>query len=192
MVASYRSLQVSGNRKGRVRRQGKWDSLTYDAQRGLAAVTEALEHRVAHETDQHVAFVPFRSKGVGFASGSRGNDANDRSRTPEPRHWEGLEGRRRRRRDQDRKEWVRHTGSVAQVVTGAVAGGRLARTLRRDARRRSISPDHPSLPPLHHPILPFLARVMQPTAYPTTSYPSNWQLEPAIVTIARTALRGML
>lgn len=32
--------------------------LTYDAQRGLAAMTEALEHRVAHKTDQHiVAFV---------------------------------------------------------------------------------------------------------------------------------------
>lgn len=114
--------------------------------------------------DQSACCVPFVSfkKGccliTSFASESRGMMV-DRSSTPRPRHWEKLEGRKRRRRDQDRKEWVRHTGSVVQVVTGAVAGGRLARTLRRDARRRSISrppfssssspSDPPSLCPRH-------------------------------------------
>lgn len=33
--------------------------LTYDAQRGLAAMTEALEHRIAHETDQHIVVSRF-------------------------------------------------------------------------------------------------------------------------------------
>lgn len=103
----------------------------------------------------------FVQRGLSYKFRKRisGDDANDRSSTLRPRHWEKLEGWKRRRRDQDRKEWVRHTGSVAQVVTGAVAGGRLARTLRRDARRRSISrppfssssspPDPPSLRPRH-------------------------------------------
>jgi len=44
--------------------------LTYDAQRGLAAVTEALEHRVAHETDQHIV-VSIRTMGL-FREGCLG------------------------------------------------------------------------------------------------------------------------
>lgn len=122
-----------------------------------------------------------------FASGSRGATwMTQIESTPGPRHWLRKTGRTKKTRDQDRKEWARHTGSVAQVVTGAVAGGWLARILRHDARRRSISRPPfslpPLLPPLLHPILPlFFVRVMQPTAYPTTSHPSNWQLQPAIV-----------
>lgn len=82
MVASYQSLSSFCEPEGEDRyRTDKGsgphdrDSLTYNTQRGLAAVTEALEHRIAHETNQHVAFVSFRSRGVGltsFASESRG------------------------------------------------------------------------------------------------------------------------
>lgn len=72
-----------------------------------------------------------------------------RSRTAERRAKKrGREETGRTRRGHDREK--RHAGSVARVVSGAVAGGRLACTLRRDARRRSIS-DHPLLPPTSHP-----------------------------------------
>lgn len=49
--------------------------------------------------------------------------------------------------DEARREEFRHAGSVARLVTGAVAGGRLAGMLRRDVRRRSIS----NYPPLSSP-----------------------------------------
>lgn len=78
-----------------------------------------------------------------------------------------------------------------------MAGGRLARTLRRDARRRSIF-DHP--PPSAHTPLPHL--LLEPTAYLTTTLPSSQQLQPAIATstigaalggvlLALSALRGV-
>lgn len=81
------------------------DSLTYDTQRGLAAVTEALEHRVAHETDQHVAFVSFRSKKgvVGFASSISEDDVNDRSSTPRDQDTLRKVGRRTKDEEDETK-----------------------------------------------------------------------------------------
>lgn len=52
-----REKKVSEQRQDRMNARTRTlpdGGLTYDAQRGLAAVTEALEHRVAHKTDQHI------------------------------------------------------------------------------------------------------------------------------------------
>lgn len=92
------------------------------------------------------------------------------------RDWDasGWKDEKKRTRREERR--VRHAGSVAQVVTGAVAGGRLARTLRRDARRRSIFDRllffHLLI--LHRSsLLPAPRFSTQSTAYPTTSHPSS-------------------
>lgn len=122
-------------------------------------MTKALQYRIAYETDQHVA--------VSFCSMSRAGDA-DESRwsddgqttgvnngiydTRDARGWKDKKRERRGGREK-----FRHAGSV--VLTGAVAGGRLARTLRRDVRRRSISDYLPlsspsRFPPASHPPRP--------------------------------------
>jgi len=79
-------------------------SLTYDAQRGLAAVTEALEHRVAHETDQHIV-VSFRTRRVVSRRVSRisgTGDLDDGIGRARLRHgW--LEGREEDQRPEERR-----------------------------------------------------------------------------------------
>lgn len=74
---------------------------------------------------------------------------------------------KRKDRDRERAErecGTRLTGSVAQVVTGAVAEGRLARTLRRDARRRSISDTTLLLPMISAPNFPPLSVSFHPVS----------------------------
>lgn len=113
-------------------------------------------------------------RGGRFAEGLADLDGTDdlddgigRARLRDADGWKDV---KKRMRPEERR--VRHAGNVAQVVTGAVAGGRLARTLRRDARRRSIF-DHSSPPPPLPPPHLALPRTMQLTAYPTTSHPSS-------------------
>lgn len=72
------------------------------------------------------------------------------------------ERRERRRVDgEDTSDEQRRGPEVAELVSGAVAGGRLIRTVRHDARRRSISthrhlcaPNHGKPPPATATSLP--------------------------------------
>lgn len=100
----------------------------------------------------------------------------------------------KRTRPEERR--VKHARNVAQVVTGAVAGGRLARTLRRDARRRSIF-DHPLL----HLFLFILLLLLYSSLFPAPCNPQPTrrqatlpasELQPAIATTTRAADGGVL
>lgn len=121
-----------------------------------------------------VRFVSFKGGcfTASFASGFRGTirmiDRAHRDQDTE-RSWKDE-------REEDETKIEKNKWGTPEMslksVTGAVAGGRLACTLRRDARRRSISrPPFSSSSSL--PILPLSARIMQPTAYPATNHPSN-------------------
>lgn len=85
----------------------------------------------------------------------RTNDTGVNNGIYDTRDARGWKDKKRERRGG--REKFRHAGSV--VLTGAVAGGRLARTLRRDVRRRSISDYLPlsspsRFPPPSHPPRP--------------------------------------
>lgn len=107
------------------------------------------------------AYCRFRSRGCfGVVSRTSRRWRAERTQVRDAQKEERTKKRLEGREEDATGRRVRLAGNVARVVSGAVAGRRLACTLRRDVRRRSIS-DHPATP---DPLLPFVPAVRHPRA----------------------------